>query len=141
MSATYSNGLLVERTVDHGNGTATRTTYNPDGTVASTETLTVPLPDPRDAVRAGLEAKLAVLVAEATAAKATIQTGRGLLTTIRTTPQATVANLATLQALQTQLKSAATVMDGALDLESKLIDRTVAIARITVGAYDEPVEP
>ena len=36
----YDHGVLVESTVDHGDGTGTRTTYHADGTVASTETLT-----------------------------------------------------------------------------------------------------
>jgi hypothetical protein len=36
----YDHGVLVESTVDHGDGTGTRTTYNADGTVASTETVT-----------------------------------------------------------------------------------------------------
>jgi len=47
----YENGVLVESTVDNGDGTGTRTTYNADGTVASTEALTglpvvVDTPDP-----------------------------------------------------------------------------------------------
>lgn len=47
----YDHGVLVESTVDNGDGTGTRTTYNADGTVASTETLTglpvvVDTPDP-----------------------------------------------------------------------------------------------
>ena len=36
----YDHNVLVESTIDHGDGTGTRTTYNPDGTVASTEALT-----------------------------------------------------------------------------------------------------
>ena len=47
----YDHGVLVESTVDNGDGTGTRTTYNADGTVASTEALTglpvvVDTPDP-----------------------------------------------------------------------------------------------
>ena len=37
---TFSNGRLVEQTVDHGDGTGTRTTYHPDGTVDTVEQLT-----------------------------------------------------------------------------------------------------
>lgn len=36
----YDHGVLVESTIDHGDGTGTRTIYNADGTVESTETLT-----------------------------------------------------------------------------------------------------
>lgn len=37
---TWFEGVLVERTVDHNDGTATVTTYDADGTVTSTETIT-----------------------------------------------------------------------------------------------------
>lgn len=47
----YDNGVLVDATIDNGDGTGTRTTYNADGTVASTQALTglpvvVDTPDP-----------------------------------------------------------------------------------------------
>jgi hypothetical protein len=35
----YVNGLLAESTIDNGDGTATRTIYNADGTVAATDTV------------------------------------------------------------------------------------------------------
>ena len=35
----YDEGVLVESTVDNGDGTGTRTTYNADGTVAAIEAL------------------------------------------------------------------------------------------------------
>jgi len=35
----YDEGVLVEATIDNGDGTGTRTTYNVDGTVASVEAL------------------------------------------------------------------------------------------------------
>lgn len=59
----HPNGNVVEQVIDNGDGTGTRTVYNPDGTVASTEPLTglpvVPLPvdqlltatDPRDTTK------------------------------------------------------------------------------------------
>jgi len=61
----FSNGVLVEETVDNGNGTGTRTVYDADGNVTSVEQLTglpvvvVPLPtdplldatDPRDTTK------------------------------------------------------------------------------------------
>ena len=40
-------GHIVERIVDNGDGTGTRTTYGPDGQVTGTEALTgLPIPDP-----------------------------------------------------------------------------------------------
>lgn len=50
----YDHGVLVESIVDNGDGTGTRTTYNADGTVEATETVsglpvTPPFP-PLDAV-------------------------------------------------------------------------------------------
>jgi len=61
----HPNGNIVEQTVDNGDGTGTRTTYDADGNVTSVEQLTglavvvVPLPtdplldatDPRDTTK------------------------------------------------------------------------------------------
>lgn len=45
--STYTAGILVEQTIDHGDGTGTRTTYAPDGTILTTETVELPpTPDP-----------------------------------------------------------------------------------------------
>jgi len=63
--ADHPNGNIVEQTVDHGDGTGTRTVYDADGNVTSVEQLTglpvvvVPLPtdplldatDPRDTTK------------------------------------------------------------------------------------------
>jgi hypothetical protein len=41
------NGNIVEQTVDNGDGTGTRTTFNADGTVDTVEQLTgLPIPEP-----------------------------------------------------------------------------------------------
>ena len=41
------NGNVIEQTVDNGDGTGTRTTYTPDGTVDTVEQLTgLPIPEP-----------------------------------------------------------------------------------------------
>ena len=43
----FADGVLIERTVDHGDGTGTRTTFHPDGTVDTVEQLTgLPIPPP-----------------------------------------------------------------------------------------------
>ena len=43
----FSNGILVEQTVDNGDGTGTRTTFHADGTVDTVEQLTgLPIPPP-----------------------------------------------------------------------------------------------
>lgn len=46
-STTFSDGRLVEQTVDNGDGTGTRTTYLPDGTIDTVEQLSgLPIPEP-----------------------------------------------------------------------------------------------
>ena len=43
----FADGVLIERTVDHGDGTGTRTTFHADGTVDTVEQLTgLPIPPP-----------------------------------------------------------------------------------------------
>ena len=65
----WSDGKLVEKTVDNGDGTGTRTVYNPDGTVAATEQLTglpipaEPEPDPVEALQAQVAELTAALQA------------------------------------------------------------------------------
>lgn len=41
-------GRVIEQTVDHGDGTGTRTTYDPDGQVIDTSTVDLPLPPEPD---------------------------------------------------------------------------------------------
>ena len=42
-----ADGVLIEQTVDNGDGTGTRTTFHPDGTVDTVEQLTgLPIPPP-----------------------------------------------------------------------------------------------
>lgn len=43
----HPNGNIIEQTVDNGDGTGTRTTFHPDGTVDTVEQLTgLPIPPP-----------------------------------------------------------------------------------------------
>ena len=43
----FANGVLIEQTVDNGDGTGTRTRYHADGTVDTVEQLTgLPIPPP-----------------------------------------------------------------------------------------------
>ena len=65
LETVVTDGRIVEQTVDNGDGTGTRTTFDADGNVTSTEQLTglpvvvVPLPtdplldatDPRDTTK------------------------------------------------------------------------------------------
>ena len=47
VTSEYFNGVLVAEIIDHGDGTGTRTTYRPDGTVDTVEQLTgLPIPEP-----------------------------------------------------------------------------------------------
>ena len=56
-----ANGILIEQTVDNGDGTGTRTTFHPDGTVDTVEQLTgMPIPpEPEPDPVADLQAQLA----------------------------------------------------------------------------------
>ena len=72
--STFANGILVEQTVDNGDGTGTRTTFLPDGTVDVVEELSglpIPEPDPEPAV--GLAAQVSDLSAQLAAQNATIE--------------------------------------------------------------------
>ena len=47
IESTFADGVLIEQTVDNGDGTGTRTTFHPDGTVDTVEQLTgLPIPPP-----------------------------------------------------------------------------------------------
>ena len=61
--ADHQNGNIVEQTVDHGDGTGTRTTFDADGTVDTVEQLTglplpvEPEPDPVEVLQAQVQAQ------------------------------------------------------------------------------------
>lgn len=62
-----ADGALIERVVDNGDGTGTRTTYDADGNVTATEQLTgLPIPVPPEPTAeeriAQLEAVIAALL-------------------------------------------------------------------------------
>ena len=63
----FANGVLIEQTVDNGDGTGTRTTYDADGNVTSVEQLTglpippPPEPDPLTDLQAQLAAQQALI--------------------------------------------------------------------------------
>ena len=64
--STFSDGILVEQTVDNGDGTGTRTTFDADGNVTSVEQLTglpipEPEPDPVEALQAQVQAQQATI--------------------------------------------------------------------------------
>jgi YD repeat-containing protein len=63
----HPNGNIVEQTVDNGDGTGTRTVYDADGNVTSTEQLTgLPIPVPPEPTA---EERLATLLAALTDAQ------------------------------------------------------------------------
>ena len=68
----HPTGNIVEQTVDNGDGTGTRTTYLPDGTVDTVEQLTglpippPPEPDPMADMQAQLAAQQDQLAAQQT---------------------------------------------------------------------------
>ena len=63
----HPNGNIVAQTVDHGDGTGTRTTFDADGNVTSVEQLTglpipePPEPDPVEALQAQVQAQQATI--------------------------------------------------------------------------------
>ena len=63
----HPNGNIVAQTVDHGDGTGTRTTYDADGNVTSVEQLTglpipvEPEPDPVEVLQAQVQAQQATI--------------------------------------------------------------------------------
>ena len=65
--STFADGRLVEQIIDNGDGTGTRTTYLPDGTVDTVEQLTglpippPPEPDPMADMQAQLAAQQALI--------------------------------------------------------------------------------
>lgn len=62
VTSEYFNGVLVAEIIDHGDGTGTRTTYRPDGTVDTVEHLTgLPIPDPEPPADDPLAAVTALL--------------------------------------------------------------------------------
>ena len=64
---TFQNGILIAQTVDNGDGTGTRTTYDADGNVTSVEQLTgLPIPVPPEPTDGE---KLATLLAALTDAQ------------------------------------------------------------------------
>jgi YD repeat-containing protein len=59
--AVFTDGVMVEQTVDNGDGTGTRTTYDSDGNVTATEQLTgLPIPAEPEPTA---EERLATLIA------------------------------------------------------------------------------
>ena len=65
--STFADGRLVEQIIDNGDGTGTRTTFHPDGTVDTVEQLTglpippPPEPDPMADMQAQLAAQQALI--------------------------------------------------------------------------------
>ena len=57
----YTNGILIEQTIDNDDGTGTRTTFDADGNVTSVEQLSgLPIPQPPEP---SPEEKLAAMTA------------------------------------------------------------------------------
>ena len=64
-STTFTDGRLVEQTVDNGDGTGTRTTFLPDGTVDVVEELSgLPIPEPDPEPADDLAAQVETLTAQ-----------------------------------------------------------------------------
>ena len=57
------DGQVVEQTIDHGDGTGTRTLYDTDGSVTATEQVSVKIPEPAPPSLDGQVAELVATVA------------------------------------------------------------------------------
>lgn len=126
----------TEAVTDNGDGTGTRVLRNPQGGVISTAPVTgLYVESAEERNRRLIVAALTQLLADATAAKATIATGKTLLTPIRTRANYATANLAAINALNADIKNLAIVLDGLLGIDSGVIDRVVGLARFTTGDF------
>lgn len=64
-TTTFSDGILMERVADHGDGTGTRTTFHPDGTINTVEQLSgLPIPHPEPEPADDLAAQVETLTAQ-----------------------------------------------------------------------------
>jgi len=105
--STFADGRLVEQIIDNGDGTGTRTTFLPDGTVDVVEELSgLPIPEPDPEPSVGLAAQVETLTAQVDA----------LLTAQAGVDPAVMAQLVTLGATLVgsadQLQSALTAVSG-----------------------------
>lgn len=128
------NGNVRERLEDHGDGTGTRTSYDPEGNVTGTETVPMPLPDPRELTRAQLLAKVDRLVNDLAYLKGRIDAGKAAAVTIKNRTSPTTAQVVA------DVKTLAAMSEEHMDLFGKLADRVVGMARIVVDQLDDPVE-
>lgn len=121
---TFDAGRLVERTIDHGDGTGTRTTYRPDGTVDTVEHLTgLPIIEPEPA--ADPLAAITALLAQVTPD----QLARVLALGVAVTEPESVDRLTTA------------VETGELADGVAVVAEAAVTAQASVGAQVPPLEP
>lgn len=122
---TFDAGRLVERTIDHGDGTGTRTTYRPDGTVDTVEQLTgLPIPEPEPPADDPLAAVVALL-----AQVTPDQLARVLALGVAVTEPESVDRLTTA------------VETGDLADGVAVVAEAAVTAQVSVGAQVPPLEP
>ena len=124
VTSEYFNGLLVAEIIDHGDGTGTRTTYRPDGTVDTVEQLTglpIPEPEPADDPLAAITALLAQVTPD--------QLARVLALGVAVTEPDSVDRLTTA------------VETGELADGVAVVAEAAVTAQVSVGAQVPPLEP
>lgn len=109
-------------TVDNGDGTGTRTVYNPAGQQVSTEAFSPPLPRNEDVIRA----RLVQVLEDAAAAQQTLQAQR----------DAAPVSFTTISQAQTAVRGIQSAVQAQAQIEQQVIKRLVAVARLVVGALD-----
>ena len=142
--AIFRDGHMVEQTVDHGDGTGTRTVYDETGAVVSTEQVEMPLPDPRDLTRDELLAKVDALSGELAAVKTELKSGVAAMNAIIDMPRANFTTVAgavsTVNYLGDRVRELATVLRRTMEVVYAGQSRTVAGFRIMVDQLDDPVD-
>ena len=124
VTSEYFNGVLAAEIIDNGDGTGTRTTYRPDGTVDTVEQLTglpIPEPEPADDPLAAITALLAQVTPD--------QLARVLALGVAVTEPDSVDRLTTA------------VETGDLADGVAVVAEAAVTAQVSVGAQVPPLEP
>lgn len=125
VTSEYFDGVLVAEIIDHGDGTGTRTTYRPDGTVDTVEHLTgLPIPEPEPPADDPLAAVVALL-----AQVTPDQLARVLALGVAVTEPDSVDRLTTA------------VETGELADGVAVVAEAAVTAQVSVGAQVPPLEP
>ena len=138
------NGNTLEQTVDHGDGTGTRTTYDPTGNVTSTEQIETQPPDPRELTREQLLAMVEALGAELAAVRTAMLSGLTTTQAAIDMPRSAATDLDSVNTainyLGDVVRGLAHVMGRHMEITHGGLARTVAGFRVMVDQLDDPID-